>query len=150
MRRKDRAIDQAAINKILEEGIFGVLSINGCEGYPYGIPLNYVYTKNSIFLHSALEGEKIDRLRKDNRVAFCVIEKSTPLPEKFSTAYSSVMIFGQASILEGSEKTDALLELIKKYSIQYIEQGKEIVEKKAAKTLCIKIDIKRMTGKAKD
>lgn len=150
MRRKDRAIDKTEISKILEEGIFGVLSINGCDGYPYGIPLNYVYTKNSIIIHSALEGEKIDRIRKDSRVSFCVVGKSSIIPDKFSTAYSSVIIFGHAGILEGSEKTSALLELVKKYSLEYVEQGKNIVEKKSIKTLCIRITIEDMTGKAKD
>lgn len=149
MRRKDRAIDRAEIDKILAEGIFGVLSMNGGDGYPYGVPLNYVYTGESILLHSALEGEKLDRIRKDNRVSFCVVGKATPLPDKFSTAYSSAIVFGRANIIEGDEKLDILLALIDKYSAEYKEQGKEVAVKTLPKFLCIRIDVERVTGKAR-
>jgi len=149
MRRKDRAIDRAEIDKILAEGIFGVLSMNGGDGYPYGVPLNYVYTGDSILLHSALEGEKLDRIRKDNRVSFCVVGKATPLPDKFSTDYSSAIVFGRTNIIEGDEKLDILLALVDKYSAEYKEQGKELALKTLPKLLCIRIDIERVTGKAR-
>lgn len=149
MRRKDRAIDRAAIDKILAEGIFGVLSINGGDGYPYGVPMNYVYTGDSILLHSAMEGEKLDRIRKDNRVSFCVVGKAVPLPDKFSTDYASAIVFGRANIIEGDEKLDILLTLVDKYSSAYKREGKERALEVLAKFLCIRIDIENVTGKAR-
>lgn len=147
MRRKERAMDRARIDKILAEGIFGVLSLSGGDGYPYGVPMNYVYTEERILLHAALEGEKLDRIRKDNRVSFCVVGKATPLPDKFSTDYASVIVFGRANIIEGDQKLNVLLALVDKYCAQYREQGRELALKTLDKLLCIAIDIERVTGK---
>ncbi len=149
MRRKDRGIERAEVDKILFEGEFGVLSLNGGEGYPYGVPLNYVYTGESILFHGALEGEKLDRIGKDSKVSFCVVGNATVLPDKFATAYSSAIVRGRATIVEGDEKMDVLLALVDKYSPDYKEQGRAYAEKEISKTVCIRIDIDNITGKAR-
>ncbi len=149
MRRRERAIDRARMDKILAEGIWGVLSMNGEDRFPYGVALNYVYTGDSIVFHCAPEGEKLDRVRRDNRVSFCVVGKATVLPDQFSTDYESVIVFGRANVVEGEEKLALLLALVDKYSPEYREKGRELALKKLPDLLCIRVVIEQITGKAR-
>ncbi|MGC9194555.1 MAG: pyridoxamine 5'-phosphate oxidase family protein [Syntrophobacteraceae bacterium] len=149
MIRKERAIERARIEKILTEGLWGTLSLNGKDGYPYGVPLNYVYAAGSILIHCALEGDKIERIRRDNRVSFCVVGKANPLPDKFSTDYASAIVFGRAHLVADEEKLDILLALVDKYSPEYKEQGRALALGKLSKVLCLRIEIESVTGKAR-
>jgi uncharacterized protein len=149
MRRQDRKLEQEASIEILKKGEYGVLSTIGENGYPYGIPVNYVYIDDSIYFHSALEGQKLDNIQYTNKVSFCVVGQTEVLAEQFSTAYESVVVFGKASEVQEEEKTKAFLALIDKYSAAFTEKGREYIEKAAHMTKVIKINAEQMTGKAR-
>lgn len=149
MRRKDREQNHDEIAGILKDQPYGVLSTVSQEGVPYGVPLSYVYTNDVIYLHGAKEGQKLDNLSMNSNVSFCVVGKTSVLPEKFSMNYESVIVFGKADFISGEEKKYALLEIIKKYSPEFIEKGKSYIEKAASGTELIKITITHMTGKTK-
>ncbi len=100
MRRSDRALAEVEINEVLEKGEYGFLSTISDHGYPYVVPLSYVYDNNSIYFHCATEGEKLDNIKQNNKVSFCVVTDTEVLPDKFSTKYKSVIAFGKASELE--------------------------------------------------
>ncbi|MDX1359102.1 MAG: pyridoxamine 5'-phosphate oxidase family protein, partial [Clostridia bacterium] len=70
MRRKDRQVFDELLYKILEKGEYGVLSVHGDNGYPYGVPVNYVYLNENIYFHSAKTGHKLDAVKADGRVSF--------------------------------------------------------------------------------
>ena len=79
------------------------------DGQAYGVPLNYVFKNNCLYFHCALEGHKLDNIRANNKVSFCVVGKTKVLPDKFSTEYESAMAFGTASVVQGEERYEALL-----------------------------------------
>ncbi|MBP2638652.1 MAG: transporter [Firmicutes bacterium] len=151
MRRQDRMLTTEETTEILQNGSYGILSLNGqrSDDYAYGIPMNYVYKNNCIYVHCAMEGKKLSHIQTNNKVSFCVVGNSTVLPEKFSTLYSSVIAFGQGHLIDGEEKTAALLALIDKYSADFKEKGELYVASDKDKTLVIKITIDHMTGKAR-
>lgn len=149
MRRKDRQVFDNLITEILESGEYGVLSVFGENGYPYGVPVNYVYMDDSIFFHCAKTGHKLDAIRDESKVSFCVVTDTELIPEDFSTKFKSAIAFGSASIIEGNEKKLALLELIKKYSKDFIEKGRDYVKKEQSGTVIVKISIDHITGKAR-
>jgi len=62
-------------DRLLQVGVYGVLSTAGSGGLPYGVPLNYVYHKNVIYFHCAVDGLKLDLLNQNNMVSFCVVDK---------------------------------------------------------------------------
>ncbi len=62
MRKKDREVLGEDIEKILTNGEYGVLATVGENGYPYTVPLSYVYQDNSIYFHCAKEGHKLDNI----------------------------------------------------------------------------------------
>ena len=149
MRRLDRQISTDETIKILEKCEYGVLSVVSQESYPYGVPLSYVYKNGSIYFHSADEGYKLDNVAANSKVSFCVVGTKQSLPEKFTTSYESVVVFGQASQVTGEEKKAALLALLAKYSPAYLEKGKAYIENSEDKTTVIKITIEHMTGKVR-
>jgi nitroimidazol reductase NimA-like FMN-containing flavoprotein (pyridoxamine 5'-phosphate oxidase superfamily) len=149
MRRKDRAIPDSEAKEILAKGEYGVLSTVSPEGQPYGVPLNYSYTGDAIYFHCAVEGHKLANMQANKKVSFCVVGKTEVLPDKFGTKYESVIVFGEAREVDGDEKQQGLVELVKKYSPGFIKEGLEYIEKGGDKTRVYKISTESITGKAR-
>lgn len=148
MRREAKAFDSNRIEQLLKEGEYLTLSMVDEQGHPYGVPLSYAYANGVIYLHGALEGHKINCITKNNRVSATIVGKTQLLPEKFSTLYESVIVFGKAHVLEeAEEKKIALAALIEKYSGDFYEEGMAYIERAMGRTCAIKIDIEHMTGK---
>ena len=148
MRRKDRQINREEVIELLRQCDYGVLATISQNGYPYGVPISYVYMNNSIYFHCATEGHKLDNIINSNKISFCVVGETCILPDKFSTKYESVIIFGRAIEVFDDEKGSAFLEILNKYSPDYIEKGKEYIKNSNAKTKVIKISIEHISGKA--
>lgn len=149
MRREDRKINNDEAVEILKNNTYGVLSTVNEAGYPYGVPISYVFFDDSIYFHCAVKGHKVDNILSNNKVSFCVVGQTKILPKEFSTNYESVIVFGKAIEVYDNEKNKALLEIINKYSAEYIEQGKEYIERASKAVKVIKISIEHMTGKAR-
>lgn len=151
MRRGDRGLDRAESEATLAKGLYGVLSLRG-DGYPYGVPLNYVYADGRLYFHCALEGQKLRLVRQDDRAAFCVVEGAVPMTDARSMRYESVMVFGRVSEVAGeAEKLAALNVLVDKYSsgAEYTAAGREQAVNMLAKTAVLQMTVEHMTGKAR-
>jgi nitroimidazol reductase NimA-like FMN-containing flavoprotein (pyridoxamine 5'-phosphate oxidase superfamily)/GNAT superfamily N-acetyltransferase len=148
IRRKDRALDDEKTMQLLETGEYGFLAICGKNGYGYGVPLNYVLHGKSIYFHCAPEGFKLDHIRQNNRVSFCVVGRTKPLPERFSTAYESAMVFGRiAHHLSEAERYRALDLIVAKYSPDFVEISKKYIGKSFHRTHILRLDIEFLSGK---
>ncbi|HWR62344.1 MAG TPA: pyridoxamine 5'-phosphate oxidase family protein [Clostridia bacterium] len=149
MRRQDRKIDDKEAVRILEEAQYGILSTTGSSGCAYGVPLSYAYTDGLIYFHSATEGQKLDNISYNNKVSFCVVGKTTPLPQSFSVNYESVVVFGKAVEAFDEEKQAALEAIIAKYSPEFTAEGLKYIKNSSGRARIFKIEIEHMTGKAR-
>lgn len=149
MRRIDRQVTAEESAHILQKGQYGVLSTVNQDGYPYGVPISYVYIDGSIYFHSAGKGYKLDNIAYNNKVTFSVVGQKKTLPAIFSTSYESVIVFGTASQVAGEEKMRALLALIDKYTPDFRDKGKEYAQNSGGQTTVIKISFEHMTGKVR-
>lgn len=148
LRRKEKNISKEESINILNRKNWGVLSVLGDEGYPYGIPLNYVYSNNFIYIHGALNGHKVDSITKEPKVSFSVVDYDTLIPDKFDTLYKSVIIFGKAEIIENfDEKRNGFMKFIEKFSSDFMVSGEKYVDNLIDKTNLIKISIEHISGK---
>ena len=147
MRRKDKEIGTDDAIKLLNECEYGVLSTVGNDGQPYGVPLNYAYHDNCIYLHCALTGHKIDNIDNNPKVSFCAVGNTKVLPSEFATEFISVVVFGVASEVQGTERYNALVLLLEKFSPVFMEEGKKYIEKLDKATKVIKIEIQHISGK---
>ena len=134
---------------ILREGTSGVLSLTGDEGYPYGVPLSYVYDGDKLYFHCAKEGHKIDAIRKNPKASFCVIAQDEIVPEKYTTCYRSVIAFGSVRILENEgEKRRAIEELALKYAPEDSEENRQNYIEKDWEPLCmLEMTVEHLSGK---
>ena len=85
MRRMDKQLTEEENILILQRGEYGVLSTIGTNGYPYSVPLNYVYHNGYIYFHSAPEGYKLENIAMNDRISFCIAVDVELLPQKFDT-----------------------------------------------------------------
>ena len=147
MRRNKQQLSCEECEEILRKSTAGVLAVSGDDGYPYAVPLSYVYCDNKVYFHSAKSGHKIDGIKNNSKVSFCVIAKDEIIPEKFTTYFRSVIVFSKARILESM---DEILPAIRKLGMKYNpdEEGCNEEIKRCLQTLAvIEMDIEHMTGK---
>jgi nitroimidazol reductase NimA-like FMN-containing flavoprotein (pyridoxamine 5'-phosphate oxidase superfamily) len=55
--------------------------------------------------------------------------------------------FGVASVVQGTERYNALLLLLEKFSPDFMEEGKTYIEKLDKATKVVKIEIRHISGK---
>lgn len=103
LRRKKQSLTKEECIEILERGEEGVFAVIGDGGYPYTVPINYLYSDGKIYFHCATEGHKIDAINKNDKVSFCVIDKKDIVPEDLDTLFRSVIVFGRAKTIEDRE-----------------------------------------------
>jgi len=149
MRRKDRAITEEDAIALLTKAEYGVLSTVTESGKAYGVPLNFCVIEDCIYFHCAVEGQKIDNIKHNRYVSFCIVGDTTILPDKFGTKYESVIVSGEVAEVFDMDKQAALEELVHKYSPEFIDKGIEYIASLKEKTRVFKIAINALTGKAR-
>lgn len=150
IRREDRRLDDAAAMALLMRGEYGILSTSDKNNRPYGIPVNYVVMDNSIFFHCATEGQKLENITTNQGVSFCVVGKTELLPEKFSTRYESVVVSGNADLVDDQVlKKNALDALVSKYAPDHMAAGEAYIDKLMDKTAVVRVSIDHLAGKAR-
>ncbi len=148
MRRIKQQLTQEECVKILECGRTGVLAVLGDDGYPYTVPINYYYTDGKIYLHCAKSGHKLDAIRSNPKVSFCVVERDDILQEKFTTLFKSAVAFGKAEILTDKEEMrSSVTALAEKYCPDFLDEIPAEVEHGFDMLCMIKINIEHLTGK---
>lgn len=149
MRRKKQQLDVSEAEDILRKGTSGVLALAGDNGYPYAVPMSYVYSGGKIYFHCAKEGHKLDSMLRCEKASFCVIAEDNIVPEEYTTYYKSVIAFGRITF---AETPDELVEGARLLGEKYCPQGdEESLAREIDKyidRLCIPIlNIEHMTGK---
>ncbi len=148
MRRKKQILSLEDTIAVLEKGTSGVLAVHGDDGYPYAVPLSYVFHENRIYFHSAKTGHKMDAISQNSKVSFCVIDQDRIVPEEYTSYFRSAIVFGKAHILNNDEeKRRALEKLAERYSPDH-EQGRlQEIDKLFNQVCLIELVIDHMTGK---
>jgi len=149
MRRKDKEIkDCNIIEEILQKGEICRIGLSD-NGQPYIVPVNYGYQNNRLFFHSAIEGRKIDILRKNPHICFEVtVDDTIVTGEKacdWGMRYRSVMGEGTVLFLEDTTEKRAALDIIMS---QYDREGVFTYGDGALERVTIiQIDIISLSGK---
>ena len=120
-KRERQVTDLRQIREILDKGkvLHLGLSVND---EPYVVPMNYGYSMEegrlTLYLHSAVQGKKLDMIRENPRVFFSIDCDRMPFdgdkPCQYGLVYSSVMGRGTAAILEDVEEKKQAMTLLMK------------------------------------
>lgn len=149
MRRKRQLLSESECRRVLERGTSGVLAVSGDMGYPYAVPLSYVFDGEKIYFHGAKNGHKVDAVRRDAKASFCVIDQDQVIPEEYTTYFRSVIAFGTVRILEDEkEKWAAAEKLALRYHPTDTKENRENAIEREFPPLCMmEFTIEHMTGK---
>lgn len=148
MRRFRQQLSDDESVGILKKATSGTLALLGDNGYPYAVPISYVYAEGKLYFHSALSGHKVDAIRNCDKASFCVIEQDIIHPKEYTTYFRSVIAFGRIHIVEDDvEKLSAARLLSERYNPGDDEGFQKELEKGFACMLAIRFDIEHLTGK---
>ena len=148
MRKKDKEItDIKEIERVIEKAICCRIGLVDNDE-PYVVPVSFGYERNALYFHGALEGRKVELIKKNNQICFEIetdveVVKSGK-PCGWTTRYRSVIGVGRAYILESDEEKCHGLKVIMR---QYAGGDFSFPKPKLDKTLVVKVDIRSMTGK---
>lgn len=149
MRRDRQMLSDEECIEILKRGTSGVLALLGDDGYPYAVPISYVYNDSRLYFHGAKSGHKIDAIRKCRKASFCVIDQDEIVPEKYTTYYRSVIAFGKIAIMENeTDMQKAAEELARKYHPGDSEAGRLAeIERGWERLYMMEFSIEHLSGK---
>ncbi|MCQ2532727.1 MAG: pyridoxamine 5'-phosphate oxidase family protein [Saccharofermentans sp.] len=149
MRRVKRAIPEQDAKALLKNNMRAALSVNGDDGYPYTVPVNFYYEEdeNKIYFHSSRVGHKIESMKKNNKVCFTTWDDGYKDEGDWAYRVSSCVVFGRASLVEDEK---IALEKIKKFAMKYYpteEEADEEISKDFRAVQMVCIDIEHISGK---
>lgn len=148
MRRLRQQLTKSEVESILSKATSGTLALLGDNGYPYAVPISYVYTDGKLYFHSAKTGHKIDTIRQYDKASFCVIAADDVHPSEFTSYFRSVIAFGKIQIIESkSERIYAASLLGNKYNPGDNIGLQQELEKGLSNLLILRLDVEHMTGK---
>ena len=129
IRRQDRLLTAEEAYTLLNEGEYG---------------------DGAIYIHCASDGRKLNCIRHNPCVSFCVGGHTCVVPDKFTTAYKSIVLACRAETgLDEDERWRALRMIIQKYSPQFAGIGEKYAAASFHRTEVIKLVVDSMSGKAK-
>lgn len=149
VRKIKNELDEKTTKEVLKKAPRGVLALNGDDGYPYGLPLNYVYDEdnNVLYFHGTKTGYKIDCIEKSPKASFTALLEEGVSDDGWSKNVSSVVAYGLLEEIEDSDfARDALVKLAQKYypSEDLIEEN---IKANFKNTKMLAFHINYMTGK---
>ena len=152
MRRSDRERDQDFAYQVLDRCEYGVVAMTGAEGVPYCIPLSLVRVADKLYFHCAVEGPKLDLLRRNPQVCISFVGLHQPAEDKFTTYFQSANVVGTASeVTDDQEKILALRALCEKLTPSNMtgDRFNRAIAKSLPRTGVWRIQIEEITGKEK-
>jgi nitroimidazol reductase NimA-like FMN-containing flavoprotein (pyridoxamine 5'-phosphate oxidase superfamily) len=149
IRKKKNEISIDTAKTLLQSSRRGVLAVNGDNGYPYAIPINYVYDDDAqkIYFHGARVGHKVDALRACDKICFTVYGHETIKEEAWAPFMQSVVVFGRCHLVEAGEKAMAML---KQFAMKYYPNEQMVDEEIAIAGKAVQIfeiEIEHLSGK---
>lgn len=149
IRKKKNEIDKNEAEMLLQNSRRGILAVNGDDGYPYAIPVNYFYDREAqkIYFHGARAGHKVDALKACDKVCFTVYGNETIKEEAWAPFMQSTVVFGRCHLIDDPAKAMGLLKKLamKYYPSEQLADDEIARAGKAAQLF--EIEIEHLSGK---
>ena len=147
-RKKQQLTDEECVS-ILKTELRGVLSVNGDDGYPYGLPTNHYYCEEDgkIYFHSGMKGHKVDAIRRDEKVSFCVYDSGFRKEGEWALNIKSVIVFGRIEFIEDQKIINRMAEKLSRKFTDDDNYIKTEIERSGPGTLMFALVPEHMSGK---
>ena len=149
IRKIKNEINQTEVKELLKNSRRGILALNGDDGYPYAIPVNYLYdeTEGKIFFHGAKVGYKVDCIKSSDRVCFTVLGSETIRDEEWAPYMQSAVVFGRCKLIDDEQMA---MKRLKDFAMKYYPREDMVLDEikvSGKATQMFEIDLVYMTGK---
>ena len=147
--RKKQQLSQEEAIAVLKQEPRGVLSVNGDDGYPYGIPMDHFYNDadGCIYFHCGKKGHKIDAISRSDKVSFCVMDQGFRREGEWALNIKSVVVFGRIQPMTDLKEAFAVLrQLCLKYTQEPGFFSREMAES-GKNVLLLRLVPEHITGK---
>lgn len=123
--RKKQKLSMEECIHILKSEKRGVLSVNGDNGFPYGMPMNHWYNEEDgkIYFHCGKLGHRLDALKKDSKASFCIYDNGYRNPGEWALNIKSVIVFGDMEIVDD---IDRIIDITTKLSYKFVNDSEYI------------------------
>lgn len=147
--RKNKQIPAEECIALLTKETRGVLSVNGDDGYPYGMPMNHFYNPEDgcIYFHCGRKGHRLDSLKRSNKASFCVCEQGYKEDGDWAYHVRSVIVFGKVEIIDD---VDVVSHIARKLSHKFTQDEAYIqneIDRFAKATILLKLKPEHICGK---
>ncbi|MBQ8351172.1 MAG: pyridoxamine 5'-phosphate oxidase family protein [Clostridia bacterium] len=147
--RKKKKLSQEECVRLLTQEPRGVLSVQGDDGYPYGMPMNHFYHSEDgcLYFHCGKAGHRLDALRRSDKVSFCVCDQGYRQEGDWALTVKSVIVFGRITIIDDLDAVSRITAMLSRKFTQdeaYI-QGE--IEQFARNTLLLHLLPEHICGK---
>lgn len=149
MRRFKQQLPEEDVRKLLERLPRGVLAVLGDDDYPYAVPMDFVYdpSDNTLNFHAALEGHKLDAVRRHPKASFCLIDEGVPDEEGTFFYFNSVIVFGRIREITDPAERIAKLRLLGNKYFPTVTMTEEDIVKNGPRAVVLSLSIEHCTGK---
>lgn len=148
MRRFRQQLSRQECDNIMSTATSGTLALLGYNGYPYAVPLSFVYSDGRIYFHSAKSGHKVDAIRNCDKASFCIIAADDVHPSEFTSYFRSVIAFGRIHIVDDETERLRAATLLGERFNPGDTGGLQIeLDKSFAHMLVLRLDIEHLSGK---
>lgn len=149
MRRMKRAISDEDARSLLAKGRRATLAVNGDDDYPFAFPIDYRFDAdaNKIYFHGAKAGQKVDALRRSDKVCLTVMGNERLEDGEWAPYVQSVVVFGRCRLVDDAAKTEAE---VRRLALKYYPSAEEVereLEKYLSAVQLYEIEIEHLTGK---
>lgn len=150
MRRVDREMDRDFALMVVDKCEYTTLAMVDTDGTPYCVPITIARDGDTVYFHSAKEGQKIAALKNDPNVCMSCVGDTLRASDKFTTEFESAILKGITSeVIDDEEKIHALRLICQRHTPANMHQFDMAIEKSLSRTGVWKIDIAEITGKRK-
>lgn len=148
LRGKQQLPEEECI-EILKAQLRGVLSVNGDDGYPYGMPINHYYNEEdgTLYFHGGKKGHKIDAIQRDTKASFCVMDDGRREEGEWFLRFRSVIVFGRIELVEDRETMLRMTRHLCHKFTQDEDYINEEIRTSAAGTLMFRLVPEHISGK---
>lgn len=149
VRKKSNEIGREAAEALLQQSRRGVLAVNGDDGYPYAVPINFFYDRQAqkLYFHGARAGHKVDAIRNSGKVCFTVYGNETIEEDAWAPFLQSAVVFGRCRLMEDGPEAQAQL---KRFAMKYYPDealAEEEIAKAGKAAQMFEITIEHLSGK---
>lgn len=152
MMKKNRETTREEAFQIVDACEYATIATVDEDGMPYCVPISIVLKDEKyLYIHGMGRGHRMENIKRDNRVCVSGVSNTALCPAKYTTDFSSFVIFGKAVVVDSQEeKVDAMKLIVQKYAPDFMHRFDEVMTRMMKATFVVRIEIEDITGKKKD